>query len=140
MQPRASRGWRALAVGALVLSAGSVARAQAQTPTQTPQHVVSLDELQADAAKPAQARHADEAAVKDLLSSPPAQQALKSNHLDLRQVNQAVGQLSDEELAQLAQRSRQAQTDFAAGNISDHDLILIVLVILVALIVALAVR
>jgi hypothetical protein len=136
MQIRASWCSRALVLGAFLFTAGTLSRAEAQTQ----QHVVSLDELKTDAAKPAQTRHAEEAAVKDFLSSDPAQKVLKSANFDLRQVDKAVSQLSDEDLARLAEKSRQAKQDFAAGNLSDHDLILIVLVILVALIVALAVR
>ena len=129
---------RAMLVGALVgfnLSlAGTPARAQGQD------HVVTFDELKRDAAQPAELRHAHEAAVKDFLSSAPAQKALKSAHLDFEQVNQAVGQLSDEDLAKLAERSREAQKDFAAGRISDRDLLWIILIIVAVLIIALAVR
>ena len=130
---------RAMLVGALVgfsLSlAGTPARGQGQN-----QHVVTLDELKKDAAQLAEARHANETTVKNLLSSEQAQKALKSANLDLKQVDKAVGQLSDEDLAKLAERSRQAQRDFAAGRISDRDLLWIILIIVAVLIIALAVR
>lgn len=128
---------RAMLVGTLLgLSlAGTPAQSQGQD-----QHVVTLDELKKDAAQPAEMRHANEAAVKDFLSSEQAQRALKSANLDLKQVDKAVGQLSDEDLAKLADRSRQAQKDFAAGTLSDRDLLWIILIIVAVLIIALAVR
>jgi hypothetical protein len=85
-------------------------------------------------------RLANEAAVKDFLSSEQAQKALKSANLGLQQVDKAVGQLSDEDLAKLADRSRQAQKEFAAGTLSDRDLLWIILIIVAVLIIALAVR
>jgi hypothetical protein len=121
---------------AAVCVAGIPSRIQAQDQ----QHVVSLDELKKDAAKPAETRHADEAAVKNFLSSEQAQKALKSADLDLQRVDKAVGQLSDEDLAKLAEKSRQAQRDFVAGRLSDRDLLWIILIIVAVLIVALAVR
>jgi len=136
MRIRASWCSRALMFAAVTYVAGIPSRIQAQDQ----QHVVSLDELKKDAAKSAETRHADEAAVKNFLSSEQAQKALKSADLDLQKVDKAVGQLSDEDLAKLAEKSRQAQTDFAAGKLSDRDLLWIILIIVAVLIVALAVR
>lgn len=93
-----------------------------------------------DATRPAEARQADESAVRNLLSSESGQKALKSANLDLQKVDTAVSQLGDEDLAKLAERSRQAQKDFAAGKLSDRDLLWIILIIVAVLIVALAVR
>jgi hypothetical protein len=101
---------------------------------------VSLDELKKDATRPAEARQVDESAVRNLLSSESGQKALKSANLDLQKVDTAVSQLGDEDLAKLAERSRQAQKDFAAGRLSDRDLLWIILIIVAVLIVALAVR
>ena len=123
-----------LVITALLVVAGIPARAQDK------QHVVSLSDLNKDAARPAQARKADEQAVRTLLSSDQGQEALKSAHLDYQKVDKAVGQLSDEDLAKLAARSRQAQDDFAAGRISDRDLIWIIVIALAIIIIALVVR
>jgi len=127
---------RALVIFTLLCLAGIPSR----TLGQEKQHVVSLDELKKDAARPAEIRQADEAAVRNLLSSVSGQKALKSANLDLPKVDKAVSQLSDEDLAKLAERSRQAQKDFAAGTLSDRDLLWIILIIVAILIVALAVR
>lgn len=120
-----------------VLLGGTAFAAKAQ---QTTQHVVSMDELNKDAARPAQTRHSNEQAVRLLLSSDAGQKALKSANVDYAKVDKAVSQLSDEDLAKLAERSRQAQSEFAAGRISDRDLLWIILIIVAVLIIALAVR
>jgi hypothetical protein len=123
-----------LAIAALLVVASIPARAQDK------QHVVSLSDLNKDAARPAQTRKADEEAVRTLLSSDQGQEALKSTHLDYQKVDKAVSQLSDEDLAKLAARSRQAQNDFAAGRISDRDLIWIIVIALGIIILALILR
>ena len=107
---------------------------------QDKQHVVSLSDLTKDAARPAQTRQSNEEAVRSLLSSDQAQKALKSANLDYQKVDKAVGQLSDEDLAKLAERSRQAQRDFAAGRISDRDMLWIILIALAIVVLALALR
>lgn len=114
------------------------ARGQAQDK----QHVVSLQELNKDAARPAESRQADEAAVRQLFSSQQAQNALKAANLDYAKVDKAIGQLSDADIAKLATRSRQIESNFAAGkagSLSDRDLlvIIIVAVLLIALIAVL---
>jgi hypothetical protein len=98
---------------------------------QEQRHVVSVDELSKDAARPAETRQANEAALRQLFSSEQAQQALKSAKIDYGKVDKAVGQLSAEDLARLAERSRQMQNNFAAGSagsLSDRDLLIILLV------------
>jgi hypothetical protein len=123
-----------LAIAALTGLAGIPARAQDQ------QHVVSLSDLNKDAARPAQTRQSNEEAVRTLLSSGQAQKALKSANLDYQKVDKAVGQLSDEDLAKLAERSRHAQSDFAAGRVSDRDLLWIIVIALAIIVLAIALR
>ncbi|PYT69624.1 MAG: hypothetical protein DMG39_18105 [Acidobacteria bacterium] len=123
-----------LGIAALFVAAEPPARAQDQ------QHVVSLSDLSKDAARPAQTRQANEEAVRTLLSSDQGQKALKSAKLDYQKINQAIGQLSDEDVAKLAERSRQAQADFAAGRISDRDLLWIIVIALGIIVLALVLR
>jgi hypothetical protein len=128
---------RVLAV-ILLLCSANASRVQAQDQ----RHVVSVNELSHDAARPAETRQANEAALRQLFSSDQAQQALKSAQIDYSKVDKAVGQLSDEDLARLAERSRQIQGNFAAGragSLSDRDLLVILLVaiLLIALIAVL---
>jgi hypothetical protein len=123
-----------LALAALLGLSGIPARAQDS------QHVVSLSDLNKDAARPVQTRQANEEAVRALLSTDAGQKALKSANLDYQRVDKAVGQLSDEDLAKLAERSRQAQRDFAAGRISDRDLLWIIVIALAIIVLAIALR
>ncbi len=121
-----------LGIAALFVAAETPARAQDQP------HVVSLGELGKDAARPAQTRQANEQAVRTLLSSDQGQKALESAKLDYQRVDKAIGQLGDEDLAKLAERSRQAQADFAAGRVSDRDMLWIIVIALAIIILALA--
>jgi hypothetical protein len=122
------RKWcgRALAVSLLPCFAVIPALVQAQE-----KHVVTSQELSKDAARPAETRGANEAALRQLFSSEQAQQALKSANVDYSKVDKAVGQLSDDDLAKLAARSRQMQDNFAAGragSLSDRDLLIIIII------------
>jgi hypothetical protein len=55
-------------------------------------------------------------------------------------VKNAVAQLNDQELAQLASRANKAQSDFAAGRLSDRDLIIILVCIAALILIIVAVR
>jgi len=128
---------RALAVILLPCFAATVAPLQAQD-----KHVVSVQDLSRDSARPAETRQANEAALRQLFTSEQAQQALKSANIDYSKVDKAVGQLGDEDLAKLAARSRQVQDNFAAGragSLSDRDLliILIIAILIIALVAVL---
>jgi hypothetical protein len=122
-------------LGMAVFVAGTVSPSRAQT--QKEQHVVSVEELSNRAAQPAETRQANEGAIRHLLSSDAGQNALKSANVDYQRVDKAIGQLDDAELAKLADRSRQAENDFAAGAISAKTLayIIIAIVIIVVIIV-----
>jgi len=123
-----------LAVFALVLSVSYSAVAQ-QT-----DHAVSGQDLRKDLQRAADSRHADEAAIRELLSSEQGQKALKSANVDFQKVNNAVGQLNDEEAARLAAQSRTIQKDMAAGTLSDRDLLIIIVAIAALVLIIVAVR
>jgi hypothetical protein len=55
-------------------------------------------------------------------------------------VKNAVSTLDDAELAQLAQRTHKAQADFAAGTLSDRDLIIILVAVAALILIIVAVR
>jgi len=105
---------------------------------QAAEHVVSSSELQRAAVDASRARQQNLDTLKQFFSSERAQRALKAAHTDPEQVKKAVASLSDAELAQLASRVQKAQADFAAGNLSDRDLIIILILIagLILIIVA----
>jgi hypothetical protein len=124
---------------ALGMGFGATVKAQTQ---EKQQHVVTSDELSQQVARPAETRQANEEAVRHLLSSDAGQNALKSANVDYQRVDKAIGQLSDEEVAKLAERSHQAESDFAAGAISAKTLAYIILatvVIVVIIVIARAV-
>ncbi len=56
------------------------------------------------------------------------------------QVKSAVSTLDDAELAQLASRAQKAQANFAAGTLSDRDLIIIIVAIAALILIIVAVR
>ncbi len=65
---------------------------------------------------------------------------MKEAKIDPQQVANAVSQLNNEELARLAARSAKAQKDFAAGNIDNHDLLIILVGIAVLILIIVAVH
>jgi len=129
----ASVRWCASMLGLAVCVGAGVSPARAQVEKQ--QHVVTLDELNKQTARPAETRQANESAVRHLLSSDAGQQALKSAQVDYQRVDKAIGQLSDEDLAKLADRSRRAENDFAAGLISAKTLAYIILATVVIVVI-----
>ena|SRR2546423_2509104 len=119
----------------MCLCACAIANAALPQAQDKQKHVVSLQELNNDMAQPMYVRQSNEAAVRRLLSSEAGRQALKSANIDYKRVDKAVGQLSDEDLAKLAQRSRQAESDFAAGFLSPKHLAELILVIVVVVVI-----
>ncbi len=107
---------------------------------QAAEHVVSTAELQKAAVDASRARQQNLDTLKAFFSSEKAQRALKSAHADPEQVKNAVASLSDAELAQLASRVNKAQADFAAGRLSDRDLIIILVGIAALILIIVAVR
>ena len=103
-------------------------------------HVVSLAELQSAAVASSQARQKNVETIRQFVSSPIGEKALRSAHIDAQQVKDAVSSLSDSELAQLAARASKAQADFAAGKLSDRDLIIILIAIAGLILIIVAVR
>ena len=128
-----------LHVGVLLL-AGLVAGIAGPAIAQEKEHAVSTQDLRKDVQKASDDRRANDAAIRDVLSTEQGQKALKSAGADFKQVNQAVSQLSDEDAARLAAQSRAIQKDIAAGNFSDRDLLLIIVIIAVIVLIIVAVR
>jgi hypothetical protein len=103
-------------------------------------HVVSPHEIQKDAAGASAARQQHVQQLDGFLSSKEAQQALKSAHMDPQEVKNAVGQLDDEDLARLSARAEKAQREFAAGSLSDRDLLIILVCVAALILIIVAVR
>jgi len=134
MQPEYSRYTRAVmaAVFAAAMSAAPVLAAPA------PQHLVTPNQLRQSAVSASQARQRNIKDIQQFLSLPQAQKAFQQAHVSPEQVKKAVSGLSDQELAQLSQRATKAQSDFAAGAITNEELVLILLgvILLVVIIIA----
>jgi hypothetical protein len=107
---------------------------------QATNHLVSPSDLQQAAIAATQARQQNIAQLREFFSSAPAQRAMRSARIDREQVKGAVARLDDTELAELASRVQKVQADFAAGNFSDRDLILIILAVVALVLIIVAVR
>lgn len=103
-------------------------------------HLVSPSTLQQAAVNATAGREQNIAALRSFFGSDQARRAMESAHVNPTQVTTAVAGLSDAELAQLAQRANKAQADFAAGYISNHDLLLILVGVAVLVLIIIAVR
>jgi hypothetical protein len=103
-------------------------------------HVVSPSELQKQIVETTRDRQHNLTSVREFLSTPTAEKAMKSANIDPKKVQNAVSSLSDDELANLAQRANKANADFAAGSLDNRDLIWIILAIAVLILIIVAVR
>jgi len=107
---------------------------------QSSEHLVSPSELQKAVVDASQKRQQNLDTLNQFFSSEKAQQALGSAHQNPEQVKKAVASLSDDELAQLASRANKAQTDFAAGRMDDHDMLIILICIAALVLIIVAVH
>ena len=101
-------------------------------------HVVSPAELQKQTLAASRERQRNLEIVTRFLSSPTAEKAMRIVHTDDKQVKTAIANLSDQDLARLAQRAQKTEADFAAGSVSDRDLLIILIAVLVLVVIILA--
>jgi hypothetical protein len=104
------------------------------------QHIVSPSDLQKAASGASEQRDQNLETLRTLFGSDQARQALESAHMNPAEVNKAVASLNDEELAQLAARANKGQADFAAGDFSNRDLLILVVAIAAIILIIVAVR
>jgi len=131
-----ARVWSIALVAALLVAGAAAVKAQEQEKD----HAVSAQQLRKDVQKAAETRQANEAAVREMFASQAAKEKLKSAGIDYQQVDQAISQVDDQELASMAQRAQGVNKDFAAGRLGDRDLLIILLVAVVLILVIVAVR
>lgn len=103
-------------------------------------HVASPSDLQHAAIQASTVRRQNVGQVRQFFSTQRADKALRSAHMNPEQVRNAVSTLDDAELAQLSTRVQKAQADFAAGSLSDRDLIIILVAVAVLILIIVAVR
>ncbi len=107
-------------------------------PAQT--HIVSPTDLKRAVVAATTARQHHLETINGFLSSAQMEKAFASAGIDPAQVKTAVSSLNDQELARLAARSEKIQSDFAAGRLTDRDLLLIVLGFAALILIIVAVR
>jgi hypothetical protein len=103
-------------------------------------HVVSPSDIHKELVNAAQTRQQNLQKVKGLFSSGETRKAMEAAQINPERVDAAVSTLSDEELARLASRADNLNQDFAAGRLSERDLLIIILGIGVLILVIIAVR
>jgi len=125
---------------ATLLLAAAVTAGPMLAQSQADKHVVSLGELNKDAAGPSETRRANEAEIRQLFATVDGQKALKTANVDYAKIDRAVSSMSDEDVARISERARAIDRDFAAGNLSDHDLLVILVVALIVIILIVMLR
>jgi len=125
---------------ATMLLAAAVTAGPMLAQSQADKHVVSLGELNKDAAGPMQARRANEADIRQLFATVDGQKALKSANVEYAKIDSAVSSMSDEDVARISSRARELNRDFAGGSLTDHDLLVILIVVLIVVILIVVLR
>lgn len=104
------------------------------------EHVVPQAKLHQALMSVTAVRKKNVAQVEQFFSSQPVEKVFKKTGMNLRQVKQAIPALSNRELSQIAQRTQNIQSDFAAGALSNERLTYIVIALATAVIVILIVK
>lgn len=103
-------------------------------------HVVSSADLRKHLQEASAVREKDLAQLDHFFSSEQGRKALETVHISYQQVDKAVRSLSDDDLERLSDRAQHPQNDFAAGNLSNRDLIWILVGIAALILIIVAVR
>jgi hypothetical protein len=103
-------------------------------------HVVSPADLQKQLVATSQARQHNVQTLKQFFATRSAEKALKSARIDPVKVQMAIATLDNAELAELASRAEKAQADFAAGRLSDRDLLIILIGVAALILIIVAVN
>jgi len=104
-------------------------------------HVVNPADLQKAVLAATDARQHNIETITGFMSSTDnALKVLGSVGIDPAQVKTAVSSLNDQELARLAERAQKAQADFAAGRMSERDMLWILIAIAALILIIVAVH
>jgi hypothetical protein len=98
-------------------------------------HVVPLTELHQRSVEATEQRGRDLQQLDHFFSSGPVSQALRTSKLDGERVRQAAALLDSDELSRLAERSRQVESDFAAGVLNNQQITYILIALATAVII-----
>jgi Flp pilus assembly protein TadB len=103
-------------------------------------HVVSPSDIHKELVNAAQTRRENLQKVKGLFSSDETRKAMEAAQINPERVDAAISTLNDEELARLASRANKLDQDFAAGRLSERDILFIILGIAALILIIVAVR
>jgi hypothetical protein len=103
-------------------------------------HIVSQADIHKELVNTAQTRQKNLEKARRLFSSAETRKAMEAAQISLEKVDVAVSTLSDEELARLASRADKLDQDFAAGRLSDRDLLIVILGIAALVLIIVAAR
>jgi len=103
-------------------------------------HVVSPSDIHKELVNAAQTRQQNLEKTRRLFSSDETRKAMESAQISPEKVDAAISTLSDEELARLASRADKLNQDFAAGRLSDRDLLFVILGAAAILLIIVAAR
>ena len=104
--------------------------------TTSNEHIVSSKALQQQVESSSATRAKNVENLRQFMSTPTAQKAMRDAKIDPVQVQNAIPTLSDGELANLSSRATDAQQKFSAGALTNNMLTLIIVLIAVIIIVA----
>jgi len=104
--------------------------------TASTDHIVSSKVLQQQVESSSATREKNVETLKQFMSTPAAEKAMRDAKIDSVQVQKAIPTLSDSELANLSSRATDAQQKFSAGALSNNMLTLIIVLIAIIIIVA----
>jgi len=110
------------------------------TSTLAQTHVVSPSDIHKELVNTAQTRRQNLEKTRRLFSSDETRKALEAAKISPEKVDAAVSTLGDEELARLASRADKLDKDFAAGRLSDRDLLIVIVGIAALVLIIVAVR
>jgi hypothetical protein len=90
-------------------------------------HVVPLTELHSAVVAAGQQRQENISHLERFFTGDSAERALQSARLNGSQIRNAIALLDDQELARLAARAGKANSEFAAGSLTNQELTYIVI-------------
>jgi hypothetical protein len=93
------------------------------------EHIVSPTDLRNDLRQATAARQTNLADVNHFFASDRVQQVLKTSRMDGEKIQKAIPFLSDQELSNLAAKTRGAEKDLAAGELTNAQISLIILAV-----------
>jgi Flp pilus assembly protein TadB len=102
--------------------------------------VVSSSDIHNELVNAARTRQQNLEKTWRLFSSDQTRKAMESAQISAEKVDEAISTLSDDELARLASRADKLDQDFAAGRLSDRDLLIIIVGIAALILIIVAVR